>query len=199
MGAVGITGATSTLPKPMDWIGRSIIDHKAVPVVSAVDVSRPFSVMGIGAVPANPIASWRSEPTKAFATTALPKINTVGITGATSTLPKPMDWIGRSIIDHKAVPVVSTPIVARDMPGLSASPPAGAVWRFAEQLGNWAENLGDPDTRAVLLNLGGILIGLAGTAVAWSEGGGGPLVVAALWTAFYVMAMANAVIDKLRG
>jgi hypothetical protein len=75
---------------------------------------------------------------------------------------------------------------------------AAYTWTFAERLAHWAQRLPDRDTRAILLNLGGVMIGLAGTVVTSQEGGGAPALVASMWTIFYLCAVASSIIDKVQ-
>jgi len=74
---------------------------------------------------------------------------------------------------------------------------ASSSWTFAEKLGAWAQNLPDRETRSVVLNLGGVLISLAGAVASLQVGNTTGEGLALVSLIYAIGALINSIIDKL--
>ncbi len=81
-------------------------------------------------------------------------------------------------------------------PVLDPPDAAGLGWSVAEQLASWAQCLPNREARAVILNLGGAIVGVTGAILA-ADQGTEVAFVALLWALFYLIALANSVVDKI--
>ena len=99
--------------------------------------------------------------------------------------------VGKPIaIDDAPTDIRAIPVIAEQ---LAAAAQASEV---AERVGGWARRLPDRDTRAVVAKTSAVILGLLTAAAAYEEAGLHVAIYPLLWAVFYVIDLANSLVDR---
>lgn len=174
-------------------------------VPTTVDLSRIYDIAKVGATPS--LAGIGQRETFDLGTVGAASVKdpvTVlsGFTPAPRWTPPSMPKFASGLEPTKFDFITVSPAapIAASEEGIEAedfSEVAGSTWNFAERLGTWAQDLPDRETRSILLNLGGVLVSLAGTVVSLKAGGGAPFALAVASLIYSIDALINSIIDKI--